>query len=199
MLDMPYIRGLEVATFYTQFQLHRSARSAHVQVCGTTPCMLRGAEELMEVCQRKIPEQPHTRRAMAMLSWEEVECLGACVNAPMVLIFKDTYEDLTPEGWKSCSTRLPGAESVHPARRSTASAAPEGPDVARWGNCTGEKGGTEQGGGKAGSENVKEGRAVKAAPAKKATKAVYGKAKQVSTETREEDRPGASGQAHRQG
>jgi NADH-quinone oxidoreductase subunit E len=97
MLGMPYIRALEVATFYTQFQLKPVGRRAHVQVCGTTPCMLRGAEALMDVCRRRIhPEQFHTNDR-GMLSWEEVECLGACVNAPMVMIYKDTYEDLTPE------------------------------------------------------------------------------------------------------
>ncbi len=97
MLDMPYIRALEVATFYTQFQLKPVGRRAHVQVCGTTPCMLRGAEALMDVCRKRIhPEQFHTNER-GMMSWEEVECLGACVNAPMVMIYKDTYEDLTPE------------------------------------------------------------------------------------------------------
>jgi NADH-quinone oxidoreductase subunit E len=97
MLNMPRIRALEVATFYTQFQLKPVGRRAHVQVCGTTPCMLRGAEQLMDVCRKRIhPEQFHTNER-GMLSWEEVECLGACVNAPMVMIYKDTYEDLTPE------------------------------------------------------------------------------------------------------
>jgi NADH-quinone oxidoreductase subunit E len=97
MIGMPYIRALEVATFYTQFQLKPVGTRAHVQVCGTTPCMLRGSEALMEVCRKKIhPEQFHTNPG-GTLSWEEVECLGACVNAPMVMIFKDTYEDLTPE------------------------------------------------------------------------------------------------------
>ena len=97
MLGMPMIRVLEVATFYTQFQLKPVGTRAHVQVCGTTPCMLRGAEDLKRVCQHKIHhEQFHTNEA-GTLSWEEVECLGACVNAPMVMIFKDTYEDLTPE------------------------------------------------------------------------------------------------------
>jgi NADH-quinone oxidoreductase subunit E len=94
---MPYIRALEVATFYTQFQLKPVGTRAHVQVCGTTPCMLRGSEALMDVCRSKIhPEQFYTNKA-GTLSWEEVECLGACVNAPMVMIFKDTFEDLTPE------------------------------------------------------------------------------------------------------
>ncbi len=97
MLGMPYIRALEVATFYTQFQLKPVGTRAHIQVCGTTPCMLRGSEELMDVCRSKIHhDQFHTNDA-GTLSWEEVECLGACVNAPMVMIFKDTYEDLTPE------------------------------------------------------------------------------------------------------
>ncbi|MDI7864358.1 NADH-quinone oxidoreductase subunit E [Rhizobiaceae bacterium n13] len=97
MLDMPYIRVLEVATFYTQFQLKPVGTRAHVQVCGTTPCMLRGAEELMKVCKRKIAGEPFALNAEGTLSWEEVECQGACVNAPMVMIFKDSYEDLTPE------------------------------------------------------------------------------------------------------
>jgi NADH-quinone oxidoreductase subunit E len=97
MLGMAYIRVLEVATFYTQFQLAPVGTRAHIQVCGTTPCMLRGSEALIEVCKSKIhPEQRHTN-ADGTMSWEEVECLGACVNAPMVAIFHDTYEDLTPE------------------------------------------------------------------------------------------------------
>lgn len=97
MLAMPYIRVLEVATFYTQFQLKPVGTRAHVQVCGTTPCMLRGSEALMDVCRSKIHHDQFHTNAEGTLSWEEVECLGACVNAPMVMIFKDTYEDLTPE------------------------------------------------------------------------------------------------------
>jgi NADH-quinone oxidoreductase subunit E len=96
-LGMPYIRVLEVATFYTMFQLAPVGRKAHVQVCGTTPCMLRGAEEVFKVCRRRIHHDPFHVSADGSLSWEEVECLGACVNAPMVLIGKDTYEDLTAE------------------------------------------------------------------------------------------------------
>lgn len=96
MLGMPYIRVLEVATFYTQFQLQPVGRNAHIQVCGTTPCMLRGAEELIAVCKSKIHHEPHHLNDDGTLSWEEVECAGACVNAPMVAIFHDTYEDLTP-------------------------------------------------------------------------------------------------------
>jgi NADH-quinone oxidoreductase subunit E len=96
-LAMPYIRALEVATFYTQFQLKPVGTRAHVQVCGTTPCMLRGAEALMDVCRSKIHREQFHTNAGGTLSWEEVECLGACVNAPMVMIFKDTYEDLSPQ------------------------------------------------------------------------------------------------------
>lgn len=97
MLDMPMIRVLEVATFYTQFQLKPVGTRAHIQVCGTTPCMLRGAGELIEICRSKINPEPFETNEAGTMSWEEVECLGACVNAPMVMIFKDTYEDLTPE------------------------------------------------------------------------------------------------------
>ncbi|MEF2072434.1 NADH-quinone oxidoreductase subunit NuoE [Consotaella aegiceratis] len=97
MLHMPLIRVLEVATFYTQFQLKPVGTRAHIQVCGTTPCMLRGADELKAVCRKKIHEEQFHLSEDGTLSWEEVECLGACVNAPMVMIFKDTYEDLTPE------------------------------------------------------------------------------------------------------
>jgi NADH-quinone oxidoreductase subunit E len=96
MLGMAYIRVLEVATFYTMFQLQPVGKLAHVQVCGTTPCMLRGAEALKDVCRNRIHHDPHHLSDDGKFSWEEVECLGACVNAPMVQIFKDTYEDLTP-------------------------------------------------------------------------------------------------------
>lgn len=96
MLAMPYIRVLEIATFYTQFQLKPVGTKAHIQICGTTPCMLRGSEELINVCKNKINQHPFESNLNGTLSWEEVECLGSCVNAPMVMIFKDTYEDLTP-------------------------------------------------------------------------------------------------------
>jgi NADH-quinone oxidoreductase subunit E len=101
MLGMPLIRVLEVATFYTMFHLEPVGSKAHVQVCGTTPCMLSGAGEIIEVCRRRINEHPHHRSADGAFSWEEVECLGACVNAPLVQIFKDTYEDLTPTSFEA--------------------------------------------------------------------------------------------------
>ena len=100
MLDMPYIRMLEVATFYTMFQLQPVGKKAHIQVCGTTPCMLRGAAAIFDVCHKRIHHDPLHVSADGDFSWEEVECLGACVNAPMVLIWNDTYEDLTAESFK---------------------------------------------------------------------------------------------------
>lgn len=97
MLDMPYIRVYEVATFYTMYQLGPVGKVAHVQVCGTTPCMLRGSNDIVKVCKTRIAPHPHELSADGQFSWEEVECLGSCANAPMVQIWKDTYEDLTPE------------------------------------------------------------------------------------------------------
>jgi NADH-quinone oxidoreductase subunit E len=97
LLEMPYIRVLEVATFYTMFQLQPVGKKAHVQVCGTTPCRLRGADDVLDICKHRIHHDPHHVSADGNFSWEEVECLGACVNAPMVQIWKDTYEDLTKE------------------------------------------------------------------------------------------------------
>jgi NADH-quinone oxidoreductase subunit E len=101
MLGMPHIRALEVATFYFMFQLHPVGSIAHVQVCGTTPCMLCGAEALVEVCRAKIADQPHALSPDGKFSWEEVECLGACTNAPMVQIGKDFYEDLTADSFSA--------------------------------------------------------------------------------------------------
>jgi NADH-quinone oxidoreductase subunit E len=97
LLGMPYIRVLEVATFYTMFLLSPVGKKAHVQVCGTTPCRLRGADELFKVCHQRIHHDAFQVSADGDFSWEEVECLGACVNAPMVLIWNDTYEDLTAD------------------------------------------------------------------------------------------------------
>lgn len=112
MLDMSYIRVLEVATFYTMFQLQPVGKLAHIQVCGTTPCMLRGAEDLKKVCQNKIHHEQHHISEDGKFSWEEVECLGACVNAPMVQIFKDTYEDLTPASFEKLIDDLAAGRKV---------------------------------------------------------------------------------------
>jgi NADH-quinone oxidoreductase subunit E len=97
MLGMAYIRALEVATFYFMFQLQPVGSVAHIQICGTTSCMICGAEELIAVCKELVAKQPHTLSADGKFSWEEVECLGACANAPMAQIGKDYYEDLTAE------------------------------------------------------------------------------------------------------
>ncbi len=101
MLDLAYIRALEVATFYFMFQLQPVGSVAHIQVCGTTSCMICGAEDLVAVCKDKIAKQPHALSDDGKFSWEEVECLGACANAPMAQIGKDYYEDLTAQklGW----------------------------------------------------------------------------------------------------
>ncbi len=100
MLGMAEIRALEVATFYFMFQLAPVGSVAHVQICGTTSCMICGAEDLVAVCKRRIGPA-HQLSADGKLSWEEVECLGACANAPMAQIGKDYYEDLTPEGFEA--------------------------------------------------------------------------------------------------
>ncbi len=113
LLGMPYIRVLEVATFYTMFLLSPVGKKAHVQVCGTTPCRLRGADELFKVCERRIHAEPFHVSADGNYSWEEVECLGACVNAPMVLIWNDTYEDLTAESFERV---LDGFVNGNPAK-----------------------------------------------------------------------------------
>ena len=96
MLGMAYIRALEVATFYFMFQLQPVGSVAHIQICGTTSCMICGAEDLVAVCKEMISAKPHALSADGRFSWEEVECLGACANAPMAQIGKDYYEDLTP-------------------------------------------------------------------------------------------------------
>src|SRR5579875_1127967 len=111
MLDMPYIRALEVATFYTMFNLEPVGRF-YVQLCGTTPCMLRGAEAIKQVCRDKIGEQGHVT-ADGLFSWLEVECLGACCNAPMVQINDDYYEDLTPENFEKLLDDLAAGRPVH--------------------------------------------------------------------------------------
>lgn len=96
MLGMPRIRVLEVATFYTMFMLEPVGTHALIQVCGTTPCALRGANDLIAVCQKKLGNRDH-RSADGKFYWQEVECLGACSNAPMAAINDYYYEDLTPE------------------------------------------------------------------------------------------------------
>jgi NADH-quinone oxidoreductase subunit E len=114
MLGMAYIRVLEIATFYTMFLLAPVGKKGHVQVCGTTPCMLRGAEELFKVCRKRIDHEPFHVSSDGNFSWEEVECLGACVNAPMVLIGKDTYEDLTAASFEKVLDGIASGKPVRP-------------------------------------------------------------------------------------
>ncbi|MEP5153590.1 NADH-quinone oxidoreductase subunit E, partial [Planktotalea sp.] len=101
MLGLAYIRGLEVASFYFMFQLQPVGTVAHIQICGTLSCMICGAEDLVAVCREKIADKPHELSADGKFSWEEVECLGACTNAPMAQIGKDYYEDMTADGLRA--------------------------------------------------------------------------------------------------
>lgn len=114
LLGMPYIRALEVATFYFMFQLQPVGSVANIQICGTTSCMICGAEDLVDVCKRKIAPTPHTLSADGKFSWEEVECLGACANAPMAQIGKDYYEDLTPARLEALIDRMSSGEVPAP-------------------------------------------------------------------------------------
>ena len=106
MLGMAYIRVLEVATFYFMFQLQPIGKVAHIQICGTTSCMICGAEELIAVCKEMIAPGAHAVSADGKFSWEEVECLGACTNAPMAQIGKDYYEDLTADKLRDLIARF---------------------------------------------------------------------------------------------
>lgn len=106
MLGLAHIRGLEVATFYFMYQLSPVGSVAHIQVCGTTSCMICGAEDLIGVCKEKIAPKAHMLSADGKFSWEEVECLGACANAPMAQIGKDYYEDLTAENFASILDKM---------------------------------------------------------------------------------------------
>ena len=93
-LSMPYINVYEIATFYSMYNLSPVGKY-FVQVCTTTPCLLRGANEIVKACQKKISKNENTISENGMCSWTEVECLGACVNAPMMQVNRDYYEDLS--------------------------------------------------------------------------------------------------------
>ena len=124
-LDMPHMRAMEVATFYTMFNLEPVGEH-FVQLCGTTPCWLRGAENLKDVCRKIIGEQ-NTVTEDGKLSWLEVECLGACVNAPMVQINDDFYEDLTAEWFEKILLDLKRGDTVIPGPQTSRQASePEG-------------------------------------------------------------------------
>jgi NADH-quinone oxidoreductase subunit E len=111
-LNMPYMRAYEVATFYTMFNLTPVGRF-HVQVCGTTPCMLRGSDDVIEACKAKGLRKGGTT-ADGLFTLNEVECLGACANAPMVQINDDNYEDLTFDSMSAILDALARGESPKP-------------------------------------------------------------------------------------
>src|SRR5690349_881757 len=121
-LDMPYVRVLEVATFYTMFNLAPVGKY-HVQVCGTTPCMLRGAEDLISACKARGMRKGHTTED-GLFTLSEVECLGACANAPMVQINDDNYEDLTEESMGAILDALAAGQTPKP-----------GPQIDRQTSC----------------------------------------------------------------
>jgi NADH-quinone oxidoreductase subunit E len=121
-LDMPYVRVLEVATFYTMFNL-RPVGKFHVQVCGTTPCMLRGSDDVLEACYKRGLEKDHTT-GDGLFTLSEVECLGACANAPMVQINDDNYEDLTEQSMGAILDALAKGERPKP-----------GPQIDRQTSC----------------------------------------------------------------
>jgi NADH-quinone oxidoreductase subunit E len=125
-LGMTYIRVYEVATFYTMFNLEPVGKY-HFQVCGTTPCQLRGADKLKDFCERKIGPKGHVSGG-GKFSWVEVECLGACVNAPMIQINDYYYEDLTIETLEKIIDDFAAGKDPQPGpyvKRETS--APEGP------------------------------------------------------------------------
>jgi NADH-quinone oxidoreductase subunit E len=109
-LNMAPIRVIEVASFYFMFQLKPVGEVAHIQICGTTPCMLCDSEDLIDICKEKIAAEPHTVSKDGKLSWEEVECLGACSNAPVAQIGKDYYEDLSSKNFVALIEQLVAGE-----------------------------------------------------------------------------------------
>jgi NADH-quinone oxidoreductase subunit E len=121
-LDMPQVRVLEVATFYTMFNLGPVGRF-HVQVCGTTPCMLRGSDDVLRACELRGLSKGHTTED-GLFTLTEVECLGACANAPMVQINDDNYEDLTETSMGSILDALARGEKPKP-----------GPQIDRQTSC----------------------------------------------------------------
>ncbi len=115
-LDMPEVRVLEVATFYFMFHLAPVGSKAHFQVCGTTPCMLRGSEDLINICKSRVNERQKSLSSDGFMSWEEVECLGGCANAPVVQIGSDYFEDLDKDSFEKLindieknNTPIPGS------------------------------------------------------------------------------------------
>jgi NADH-quinone oxidoreductase subunit E len=117
MLGMPFMRVLEVASFYTMFNLHPVGRHL-VQVCTTTPCWLRGSDEIVAACRKHIHPEQGAISPDGTFSWVEMECLGACVNAPMMLIDKDPYEDLDAYAFRNILTAYRRGEQPRPGPQS---------------------------------------------------------------------------------
>ena len=113
LLDMPYIKVYEVATFYSMYNLSPVGKY-FVQVCTTTPCMIRGAYKLVEACKEKISKNQNTLSNDGKCSWVEVECLGACVNAPMMQINEDYFEDLDKEKTSKIFDKMLNDENIEP-------------------------------------------------------------------------------------
>ena len=125
MLSMPFIRVLEVATFYTMFNLEPVGTL--VQVCTTTPCWLRGSDAVVDACKKHIHPHQHTLSADGKFSWMEVECLGACVNAPMLQIGNDFYEDIDGPITEKMIADLRAGKTIKPGpQNSRKSSEPEG-------------------------------------------------------------------------
>ena len=124
-LDMPYIKVYEVATFYTMYNLAPVGKY-FIQVCTTTPCLIRGADKIVELCKNKISKEENTLSENKLCSWLEVECLGACVNAPMIQINDDYYEDLDEKSTSEILDSLMADKPLKPkSYRNRTSSEPE--------------------------------------------------------------------------
>ena len=124
-LSMPYINVYEIATFYTMYNLAPVGKY-FVQVCTTSPCLWRGADEIVKVCKNKISEKENIVTKDGLCSWTEVECLGACVNSPMIQVNKDYYEDLNKDNMEKIIESLIQDKPLKPGSyRSRKSSAPE--------------------------------------------------------------------------
>ena len=126
MLKMAPIRVYEGASFYFMFHLSPVGDKAHIQVCGTTPCMLRGSEKLVEICKKRISKKQKELSSDGKLSWEEVECIGACSNSPVVQVGSDYYEDLSEESFVNLLDKLIDGNPEPGSRKKRFSSEPEG-------------------------------------------------------------------------
>ena len=126
MLKMAPIRVYEVASFYFMFHLSPVGYKAHIQVCGTTPCMLRGSEKLVEICKKRISKKQKELSSDGKLSWEEVECIGACSNSPVVQVGSDYYEDLSEESFVNLLDKLIDGNPEPGSSKKRFSSEPEG-------------------------------------------------------------------------